>query len=255
MSEAANITLTDGTAVSQKKLWSDLFAMIAALRKDPDIFVREINFEPRQKIAIVCVDGRVQLQNESPLDKMDFYCLPGSGITLGGTREQSLRLAANLLRGKVHVITWHRGCGAAKAAMEKFGLTGNVDDFAREFAEDLSKLLGVRCLEARLVGPLDFHLERGVVYDATNRYHASPKNPPMFVVTREQAHREVAMASLLMAIDIAMSHGFGKSFEQQPFVVFVLAKTQDQLKNLLAEVESQSFDRNRIEILGAVAGS
>lgn len=241
------IELTDGTTTSKKKLWQERVGMIQALRTDPESFVRELRFDNHKGVAVACIDERVQKSKLSC--EMQLLCLPGSGILLGSNPEDSLRKAVKLLHGKVHMITWHKGCGAASEAKDRFGLDGDVDDIAREFAEELARRLGVLCRELELCGPVGFHFARGVIYDGTGRLQMSRRFPEMFVVSRELiGNVAIAQNALEMAYDIAMGHhAFGELFSQQPFQIILLGYSNIQLDQLMGEVSDLKIHGDDVE--------
>jgi len=252
---AETIEQADGSITSQQKLWLERVGMIELLRRDPKSLIGKLDFAKRKGVAVVCIDERVQSQ-KGTLKDMAFLRLAGSGILLGSDLEDSIKRAVKLLRGRVHMITWHRGCGAAAEAKRRFGLEGNVDDIAREFAEELARRLGVLCRELLLTGPLGFHNARGVIVDGTGHYRASRYMPEMFVVSRELiGDATIARDNLLMARDIATGHhGFAELFEaqKQPFQVVVLGKDQKQRDNLLHEVYDTKIHSDSVEVHGVV---
>ncbi len=239
----------DGSITSQQKLWSERAGMVEALRRDPESFIKKLDFAKRKGCAVVCIDERVQSQKGTFKD-MAFLRLAGSGILLGSDLEDSLKKAVKLLRGRVHMITWHRGCGAAAEAKRRFGLEGNVDDIAREFAEELARRLGVLCRELLLTGPLGFHNARGVIVDGTGRYRASRYMPEMFVVSWDLiGDQDIARGDVQMARDIAMgSHGFAKYFAQQPFQIVVLGRDREHLDNMLKAIYDQKIYADSVQV-------
>lgn len=253
------IAKRDDTTKLKKRAWGDQFAMVAALRQDAAKFIEELDLETKEgcEVAVVCIDERIQ-SPEGPLAGKAIFRLAGSGILLGESRDDSLNKAVALLRTKkVRLITWHRRCGAAQVAMKKFRLEGDVDDFARDFAMELAKRLGVECVEILLKGSPEFHVARGVVYDGTaGSYKATSAMPDMFVVSRKLIdNRGIALLELGTAVGIAMGHhGFGELFRQQPFIILILGESLEHLECLLEEVTSQVpyLDMKRIEIHGAV---
>lgn len=243
----------DGPTTSKQELWKRQYELIAALLSNVLVFVKALVFADSEDIAVVCIDERVQRQS-GPITKMRFWRLPGSGILLGDSWEESLRKAEAMLCGKVKIISWHKDCGAAALAKNRFGLDGTADEIAERFAEELAKRLGVACLQIENHGPVGFHSARGVVYDGTGAYQPSDQMPDMFVVSRKLTDdRAIALQNLVMANSIAMGgHGFGEKFNDQPFAILVLAETGDQLAELLEEVGSQkSYLEGNCDTVGA----
>ncbi|HEY3398477.1 MAG TPA: hypothetical protein VGM19_12550 [Armatimonadota bacterium] len=249
------VELADGTTTTQQALWKARSAQVAQVAQNPALFAEHLAPESGAGRVLLCVDERVQ-PLPAELSRMEPFRLAGSGILLGKTYEDSLQQAETLLHGRVKLVTWHRGCRAAAEAQRRFGASGDVDEFARRFAEELAGRLGVECVELPRRGPLDFHDARGVVYDGSGRYRPADHLPPMFVVSRALLNDPApALAELHTALRIAMGpHGFSSRFSEQPFLIVVLAQSQDQLDELMEEVRSQQpyFDPARVKVLGAL---
>jgi hypothetical protein len=144
--------------------------------------------------AIRCIDGRTP----------GGVHLAGSGILIGAQAAQEFATAA-----RADAVTYHEDCGAARLWAEQNGVALNEADwYAKEFAEELAKALGVPCRQEPLSGDPGFHRETVVYYDGTGCFDFSQASglPRGFVVSRRYhaGGPSVPLAEARLAVEIAL---------------------------------------------------
>lgn len=168
--------------------------------------------------------------------------LCGSGILLGEPEADAVvkKMIADGLEG----ITSHEECGAAKLAAEKAGFDGDIEAFAREWAEKLAERVGLPYAGhtpiTAMKRPAGHHIARAAYYDSSGRfdYSAVPELPAGFIISRKYLEPGQAQDELRVALNIATgAHGFGERLTpEEPFSILVIADSETT--ELTAEAEA-----------------
>ena len=163
----------------------------------------------------------------------------------------------------LRVLTSHSECGAGKLAFAKAQAAGTVPagiDNAEDFTKDWTmKKAAQYGLEYRHIGVEEFvnplHHERGIVVDATGRFHPSlfEGMPNMFISQAASfAGKEYigAEADILTSIGTG-DHAFGPRIDSEnPFLILVAAeepKTKDELVKIIKTSTERYGDKVRVE--------
>ncbi len=165
-------------------------------------------------------------------------------------------------------ITSHAECGAVKLAMEASGIINpspeEVNQFARQRAEDLSKKTGIPYVGHIEVTPSGLHIARVAYYDGTGKFDPSQNShlPPGFVISRRFLEPGYAQQEIAVGVSIALGdHGFGEKITTvSPFYIipigdpsnpeFSLEKLQSEIKNIVDTI----LEKARLKIDGFTAG-
>jgi hypothetical protein len=235
--------------------------------------------------CVCCMDeGTAHMERGSKL------FMAGSGILYpAASWDDRLNRVADLFID-LHIteITSHDGCGAAGIAFKRDGGeegTGckTADEHGEKWCSDLQAIMdtkldvpenvegvqNVHIHEHEMERPGEFHIARVVWFDATGEFTKpdmlGEEIPKGFAINYHAfASREMGgypLSELEVAIKIAFSdHGFDKEFTKgHPFVIIVIAKDEDQKKEVMELIGSTiqgnkeiSHYLNRIKIDGFI---
>lgn len=182
-------------------------------------------FEPIEKV-LACIDEGVEKR---------VYRVAGSGILMPDEDIVNY-IQTNGIEG----LYTHAGCGAAGLAAKQSGWTGNVDEFAKEWATRVARKAGIEYLGhiemTDLNRPHEFHDATCAYYIGGDRFSAAGiKELPRGFHAHRKLGKEV-LSSLELAVDIAMGdHGFGSSrFFETPFRIIIIGNPNDEHRNFAA---------------------
>jgi hypothetical protein len=208
----------------------------------------------------LCIDDGLQyLADDAKYGQEIYYRSPGLGCLYGHTLDEALQNAASIIiELPVDILYWHRLCGAAAKAVQKYHLNMTPDEFALYFATRLGALTHKPVDEMPLMRPDSFHPAVVVVYDGTGRFRRVKPWPMSFVVSRKLVGPQKALEDFDIATSLALgSHGYGVEFAKRDCKLKVVAigDDQQQLNGLMEELDTKKpyLDIARVEIDGFVA--
>lgn len=215
--------------------------------------------------SVCCMDeGTAQMEGDETR-----LAMAGSGILFPAVSwEERLEKVADLyITLGIKTITSHDGCGAAGIAWRRDGgadQTGfrTPDEYGKAWVKDLEKVINTKLEKMdkeivstrhinseEMVRPAEFHNARMVYFDATGKFNPhflGDKMPKGFLInygveknTGVEENKDYAFAELQVAIDIALGgHGFSQKFTpESPFVIGVIANTQEELEEIGGKVD------------------
>ncbi len=167
--------------------------------------------------------------------------LAGTGILL--PEQEAVRILTAM---GVDGVTSHSGCGAAGMAARAQGYSGDVEQFAQQWAQQMASLTGVpyrgHIPMSDMRRPHDFHNAIAAYVDTTGSfdYAQAPELPPGFVISRGLIPPEVAAAETRVAVDIAFGgHGLGKGrfTQEHPFMLVHVADPRRPMPEVQRELQ------------------
>ncbi len=179
-------------------------------------------FVPLEPIS-VCMDERIQRR---------AWRMGGSGILM-----PKEKLIARLHRANIQGLTTHEGCGAANLAAKLAGSSLSADDYAKNWAMEISQASGIPYVAhitmEEMRGPKEFHNATVAYYSGSNSFSAAgiSELPAGFHINRKMA--DSLTHDLELALMIAFGdHGFGaEKFREQKFRVIALGNPNDLSRN------------------------
>lgn len=164
-------------------------------------------------------------------------------------------------------ITSHAECGAAKLAMKAKGFIDptpeEIDQFAKEWAKQISEKAGIPYIGHIEVSPHNLHIARVAYYDGTGNFDFSQTDllPPGFVISRRYLNRGYAKKEAAVAISIAVGdHGFGdKITPESPFIIVPIGDPSnpefslEKLQSEIEEIIKSDINKEIIKIDGFTA--
>ncbi len=273
--------MDDKIKIIKEKIWNEKNNEINELLVlgAQDYFIKKFsdfkNYFSSRPRAVVCMDEGTA---HKFLEGIDKFCLAGSGILYPAisNKERVEKVADLFVKLGIKYVYSHGACGAVELAYKRdfpdSEATGDkVDAYAEKWCEEVVARMnanGIQCEHrnikaAEMTRPPEYHIARVVYFDAVGGFNPGKHNnlPMGFVIGRKFIPSEYAGEELKTVVNIAFGHhGFGELFSQElPFIVTVLAKHEEELKNLQKEIESilkdeEHFQKGNIKIDGLVVG-
>lgn len=224
--------------------------------------------------CVVCMDEGTAHKDYGGESK---FCMAGSGILFPANSEEERiqKVAKMFIDLGISEVTSHGGCGAAGLAYKrdfpdaKSTTPEQIEEYAKNWARKVAEEMGRLGHEENfghiateeMERPAEFHVARVVYYDCIGGFNPNKEIglPMGFVIERKHEPAEYAQEELKVAADIAFGHhGFGDRFSKDlPFVIIVLAASQDEVQNIKKQIEetlkeNKNLKEGKIKIDGAV---